>query len=185
MFKNLTQSHPAGKGQSRMCLIANLWLLVTTLYAQVVSIALIHKNINGPQCYVKVAMSFTRLAEGVQSIIGGYKMKSLREVGCPFSLSGKHNRSVENILCKLTWLQQQKCLKDSLLVSCAQSRDQAANQRLKSLRWPAWHALQMVMRHSGYFRKQVVPEEKDIAFSSFTPSFQVRSAHQKPRHLKE
>lgn len=118
-------------------------------------------------------------------------MKSLREVGCPFSLSGKHNKSVESILCKLAWPQWWKCVQDSLLASCAQSSDQAANQiaqgsPVASLARPLdGKQTPGTISPSGNFRKQMVPEGKDIPLRFFTPGFQVRSAPTKPRHLKE
>lgn len=143
--------------------------------------ALIQKDINtrGWPCLLQ-----TRKKEYKTLLwtIEGCQIKSLREVGVPSQLSGKHNRSVDNILRKQAWLQQRKHVRDSLLASCGQSSAQGANRQPKSLRWTPWCIPQRVTSHppgtnslTGNVGKQAgVPQ--DLPLGSFIPCCQIRGA---------
>lgn len=151
--------------------------------------ALIHKDIN-TRVWPCLLQTRKKEYKTLLRTIEGCQIKSLREVGVPSQLSGKHNRSVDNILRKQAWLQQRKHVQDSLLASCGQSSAQGANQQPKSLRQTAWCIPQRVTSHPPGQTPSLAMSERRRMFPRnfpWAPSFPVAKLEvlPKPRHLKE
>ena len=123
-----------------------------------------------------------------RSIIEGYTMKSVREAGCPFPLSGKCNRSLESILCKMIWPQQQKWARLNVSRVCSEQSPgwqptAQVPQVARPVRPPDGNATLRPISPSGSFTKWGA-RGRDIPCSSITSDFHVTSAP-KFWHIKE